>query len=305
MSPGVLQAAGPVAQSVASLSWLLFAGGGLILLGVMVLLAWALRRHPGAPRVRLWILGGGVLFPGVVLAALFAYVLPLTPVRQAPPADALLVSVTGHMWWWEVRYSAGAGQPEIVTANEIRIPAGRTVAIALASNDVIHSFWVPALAGKVDMVPGRRHQLLLSGDRPGVYRGQCAEFCGEQHARMALHVVVETPPAFEAWRQAQLRDAAVPVTPSQQRGLQAFLANRCDACHAVRGAGAPGRLGPDLTHVGGRLHLGAGSLPNTPAALADWIAHVQRIKPGARMPSFERLDAQTLADLGEWLGSLQ
>lgn len=305
MNSGVLQAAGPVAQTITSLSWLLFAGGGLIFLGVMGLLAWALRRHGSAPRTWLWILGGGVIFPGAVLAALFVHVLPLTPFRQAPPADALLVSVTGHMWWWEVRYTSTPGQPEIVTANEIRIPAGRTVAIALASEDVIHSFWVPALAGKVDMVPGRRHQLILSGDRPGVYRGQCAEFCGEQHARMALHVVVETPAAFEAWRQGQLLAAASPATPAQQRGRQAFIANRCDACHTVRGAGEPSRLGPDLTHVGSRLHLGAGSLSNSPAALAHWIAHVQQIKPGARMPSFDRLDAQTLADLSDWLGSLK
>lgn len=305
MNSGVLQAAGPVAQTIAGLSWLLFAGGGLIFIGVMVLLAWALRRHGATPSTRIWILGGGVIFPGVVLAALFIHVLPLTPFRQAPPAGALLLSVTGHMWWWEVRYVASPGQPEIVTANEIRLPAGRTAAIALASADVIHSFWVPALAGKVDMVPGRRHQLILSGDRPGVYRGQCAEFCGEQHARMALHVVVETPEAFEAWRQGQLLAAAAPATPAQQRGRQAYIANRCDACHTVRGVGESSRLGPDLTHVGGRLHLGAGIMENTPAAAANWIAHVQQIKTGARMPSFKHLDATTLADLGEWLGSLK
>lgn len=305
MNPSVLQPGGPVAHSVAGLSWLLLIGGGLIFAGVMALLAWALVRHAGTVRVRLWILGGGVLFPGMVLAALFAYVLPLTPVRQAPPADALLVSVTGRMWWWEVRYPAGPGGAEIVAANEIRIPVGRTVAIALASDDVIHSFWVPALAGKVDMVPGRRHQLLLSADRPGVYRGQCAEFCGEQHARMALHVVALAAEDFEAWRQAQLRPAPAPATAQQARGRDAFLAQRCDACHAVRGVAEAGRLGPDLTHVGSRLHLGAGSLPNTGAAMADWVAHVQRIKPGARMPSFDRLEAQTLADLGDWLGSLK
>ena len=307
MNPGVLQPAGPVAQSIAGLSWLLFIAAAVILAGVMLLLAWAVRREDdGAPPgVRLWLLGGGVLFPGVVLAALFAYVVPMTPVRQAAPADALLVSVTGRMWWWDVRYTAGPGQQELVTANEIRIPTGRTVAIALASDDVIHSFWIPALAGKVDMTPGKRSQLLLSADKPGVYRGQCAEFCGEQHAKMALHVVALPPAEFEAWRQAQLQPAAAAATPRQARGREAFLANRCDACHAVRGVAETGRLGPDLTHVGSRLHLAAGTLANSPAAVAQWVSHVQRIKPGARMPSYDRLDADTLAALADWLGSLQ
>lgn len=305
MNPGVLQAAGPVAQSVADLSWLLFIGGGLIFVAVMLLLAWALRDHASAPRARLWILGGGVLFPAVVLAALFAHVLPLTPSRQAPPADALLVSVTGRMWWWEVRYPAGAGEPELVTANEIRVPVGRTVAIALASDDVIHSFWVPALAGKVDMVPGHRHQLLLSADRPGIYRGQCAEFCGEQHTKMALHIVAQAPADFEAWRQGQLRPAPVDATPQQVRGRDAFLANRCNACHTVRGVAEESRLGPDLTHVGSRLHLGAGTLANDAAALAHWVAHVQQVKPGARMPSYDRFDGATLTALADWLGSLK
>ena len=307
MNSSVLQAAGPVAQSIASLSWLLFIGGGLIFAGVMLLLGWALRRHAdeAAPRVRLWILGGGVLFPGAVLAALFAYVLPMTPVRQVAPADALLVSVTGRMWWWEVRYTAGPGQGEIATANEIRIPVGRPVWISLASDDVIHSFWIPALAGKVDMVPGRRHQLLLSADRPGVYRGQCAEFCGEQHAKMALYVVAMPPPEFETWRQAQLRPAPAAITPQQARGREAFLANRCDACHTVRGVADANRLGPDLTHVGSRLHLGAGTLANGAGSIAHWVAHVQQIKPGARMPSYDRLDGATLAALADWLGSLQ
>lgn len=305
MNAAVLQSAGPVAASISDLSWLLFIGGGLVFGVVMLLLAWALRSHDRAPRARLWLFGGGVLFPAVVLAALFIHVLPLTPVRQAPPADALLVTVTGRMWWWEVRYAAGPGRDEIVTANEIRIPVGRPVSIALASDDVIHSFWVPALAGKVDMVPGHRHQLMLSADRPGVYRGQCAEFCGEQHAKMALHIVALAVPEFEAWRQAQVAPAPAPLTPQQQRGQETFLAKRCNACHTVRGVSTEGRLGPDLTHVAARLHLGAGTLPTSTAALADWVAHVQQHKPGARMPSYERLDGASLAALADWLGSLK
>lgn len=305
MNPAVLQPGGPVAQSVAGLSWLLFIGGASIFAAVMVLLAWALRRDEGVPAARKWIIGAGVLFPAVVLVALFTYVLPMTPMREVPPPGALLVSVTGRMWWWEVRYPAGPGQDELVTANEIRIPVGRPVFIALASDDVIHSFWIPALAGKVDMVPGKRHQLLLSADRPGVYRGQCAEFCGEQHAKMALHVVALSAPDFEAWRQTQLAAVAQPATAQQALGRDAFLANRCDACHTVRGVAETSRLGPDLSRVGSRLHLGAGTLPNNPAAIGQWIAHVQQVKPGARMPAYNRLDAATLAALADWLASLR
>jgi cytochrome c oxidase subunit 2 len=302
----MLQAAGPAAQGIATISWAMFAGGGLIFAGVMLLLAWALRRKGSSVRPLVWLAGGGVLFPGVVLAALFAWSSPLAPAwKPVPPAGALVISVTGHMWWWELRYRDPSTGGEAVTANELRIPTGRPVYLALASSDVIHSFWVPALAGKMDMVPGRMQHLLLSADQPGVYRGQCAEYCGEQHARMALHVVAEAPEAFDTWLAAQAKPAVAPVTARQIAGRDAFLAQRCDACHTVRGAGAESRLGPDLTHVGSRLHIAAGTLPNTPEAIARWLAHVQEIKSGARMPSYERLDTDTLAALAEWLGSLK
>jgi cytochrome c oxidase subunit 2 len=241
-----------------------------------------------------------------VLAALFAWTVAMSPAwKPVPPPGALVVAVTGHMWWWEVRYQDPANGAEVLTANEIRIPVGRPVYLALDSADVIHSFWVPQLAGKTDMLPGRIQHLLLSADRPGVYRGQCAEFCGEQHARMALHVVALEPAAFDAWLAAQARPAAAPASAAQEAGRQAFLANRCDACHTVRGVGAESRLGPDLTHVGSRLHLAAGTVPNTPEARREWIAHVQRLKSGARMPSYERLDAPTLAAIADWLGALR
>jgi cytochrome c oxidase subunit 2 len=306
MTGGVLQAAGEAARQIATTSWVLFAGGGLIFIGVMLLLAFALLRGARPVRPAWWIAGAGVLFPTVTLAALFVWTLPQTADwKPAPPPGALVITVTGHMWWWEVRYTDPASGAEVLTANEIRIPAGRPVYLALASRDVIHSFWVPQLAGKMDMVPGRMQHLLLSAQQPGTYRGQCAEFCGEQHARMALHVVALAPAEFDAWLAAQAQPAAAPATPRQAQGLQAFLVNRCDACHTVRGAGASSRLGPDLTHVGSRLHLAAGTLPNTAEGREDWIAHVQSLKPGARMPSYERLDAATLAALADWLGSLR
>jgi cytochrome c oxidase subunit II len=306
MSGGVMQAAGPQAQAIETVGWVLFAGGAAIFIGVMLLLASALRRRGGTARPLLWVLGGGVLFPGVVLAALMAWSLPMSPPwKPLPPPDALVISVTGRMWWWEVRYTDPATGGEIHTANEIRIPAGRPVYLALSSTDVIHSFWVPQLGGKMDMLPGRMQHLLVSADRPGVYRGQCAEFCGEQHARMALHVVAEPPEAFAAWLAGQALPAAATPTAGQELGRAAFVAQRCDACHTVRGVTGDSRLGPDLTHVGSRMHLAAGTIANTDQGRAHWLAHVQQVKPGARMPSYDRLDAATLAAIADWLGALK
>jgi len=216
-----------------------------------------------------------------------------------------MVTVKAHMWWWEVRYRDSTTGADIVTANEIRIPVGRPVYLALTSADVIHSFWVPQLAGKMDMLPGRMQHLLVNAAAPGVWRGQCAEFCGEQHAQMALHVVGLAPADFDTWIAAQSQPAAPPASALLEQGRSAFLSQRCGVCHTVRGAGAEGRLGPDLTHFGGRLHLGAGTLGNTPQERARWLAHIQQIKPGARMPSYDRLDTHTLDAISAWLGSLQ
>jgi cytochrome c oxidase subunit 2 len=304
---GVMQAAGEAARAIETVAWVLFIGGFAIFAGVMLLLARALWRRAGGVRARLWIVGGGLVFPGAVLAALLAWSLPMSPTwKPVPPPGALVVAVTGHMWWWDVRYRDAATGATVRTANEVRIPTGRAVYLALDSADVIHSFWVPQLAGKIDMVPGRLQHLLLSADRPGTYRGVCAEFCGEQHARMALHVVAMEPAAFDAWLAAQVRPAAQPASPRQEAGRQAFLAQRCNACHAVRGATAQDSLlGPDLTHLGSRLHLAAGTLPNTVEGRRQWIAHVQQLKAGARMPSYDRLDAETLDAMADWLGSLR
>ena len=304
---GVLTPAGDAAHDIATVSWVLFGGGTAIFVGVMLLLGWAVWRRAGsAPRPGRWIWGAGVLFPAVVLAALFAWVLPHTPQwKPLPPPGALVVAVKAHMWWWEVRYTDPATGADVVTANEIRVPVGRPVYLALTSADVIHSFWVPELAGKMDMLPGRMQHLLVTATRPGIWRGQCAEFCGVQHAQMALHVVAQPPAEFDSWLAAQAQPARPPATAVQVRGQGAFQALRCNVCHTVRGAGADGRLGPDLTHVGSRLFLGAGTLANSPEARTRWLAHLQQIKPGAHMPSYDRLDSATLDALGEWLGSLQ
>lgn len=289
----------------------MFVGGALILLGVMALLWRALRRPASQPTPAhhwRWIVGAGLAFPIAVLAALAAYSQWRSQaVRAEPPPDALVISVTGRLWWWEVRYHGAAGAADIVLANEIHVPAGRVVRLGLSSADVIHSLWFPSVAGKMDLVPGRVNRLVFSVDTPGVQRGQCAEFCGEQHARMALHLVAHTPDDFSAWLRAQSAPASAPTTPLQARGQAAFLDQRCNACHTVRGVSEEGRLGPDLTHVGSRLALGAGTLENGngAASLADWIAHVQRHKPGAQMPGYERLDPATLEAIAAYLEQLR
>ena len=226
-------------------------------------------------------------------------------VMADPPPDALVVGVTGHPWWWEVRYRHPDSGADIRLANEIRVPLGRTVMLGLTSADVIHSVWLPQLAGKMDTVPGRVNRLVLRTDRAGIYRSACAEFCGEQHARMGLRLVAMEPAAFSAWLRDQALDARPAATPQQERGRDAFLNQRCGACHTVRGVTREGRLAPDLTHVASRVALGAGLLPNGAAALRQWVAHTQDLKPGARMPSYGHLDAPTLDAIAAWLGRLE
>ena len=310
----VLSPAGSPAASIAGLSWVMFAGAALIFTVVMGLLAWAVLRRSSARAVRprRWIVGGGLVFPGLVLASLFAYSSGRTPGWLAqPPPGALVVSLTAHLWWWEVRYRDPASGRDIALANELHLPVGRPVWLGLNSQDVIHSFWVPALAGKVDMVPGRVNHLLVQAGQAGVYRGQCAEYCGEQHARMALHVVARPPDEFDAWLAAQARPPVAPRAGDAPgaallaRGRDAFVAQRCNACHTVRGVAEAGRLGPDLTHVGSRLYLGAGTLPNHAGSMARWIADTQAVKPGARMPSSGDMDSATLQALAAWLEQLQ
>jgi len=312
VSQSALQPGGPVGDTLLGVTWVLVGGGTLVFAGVMVLLAMSMRRRHGNPvDLRWWIWGGGVAFPSVVLLLLFIYgEWHRPPWRPVPPRDALIVGITGHQWWWEIRLRDPVSGTEAVMANELRIPVGRPVYLGLASHDVLHSFWVPSLAGKMDMVPGRMQHLLIQAGQPGTWRGQCAEYCGTQHARMALHVVGEPPEVFAAWLAAQARPArALPdgeAGAALARGRAAFLANRCNACHTVRGVAEESRLGPDLTHVGGRIALGAGTLPMGQDPLAQWILHIQQHKPGARMPaSAQRMDDAMAKDIAAWLAHLQ
>ncbi len=311
MSPlqSVLHPGGPDAAIMAHMAWVLFGGGALVFAAVMALLILALRGGPRPVRPMRWIAGAGVAFPVLVLSALLAWSTWQSARLSVQTSRLpLQLAVSAKMWWWEVRYPGQGGTPDVASANEIHIPAGQDVYIGLSTTDVIHSLWIPALNGKMDALPGRVTGLTLHAARPGVYRGQCAEYCGEQHARMALHVVAHTPQDFAAWLAKQARPAAEPANAFLARGRQAFVDQRCGACHTIRGIDAvPGAkaLGPDLTHVGSRLHIAAGTLRNHRGTLAGWIADPQSIKPGARMPAASDLDGETLRALATYLESLE
>jgi cytochrome c oxidase subunit 2 len=218
--------------------------------------------------------------------------------------DALHVQVTANQWWWEARYDDPQASRVFTTANELHIPVGRPVIFTLRSNDVIHSLWVPQLAGKKDLIPGRTATLHVRADQAGTYRGQCAEFCGFQHSFMAVRVVAKPPAEYEAWADHQRQSAAEPADPHAARGRELFLGTSCVMCHAVQGTSASARRGPDLTHVASRETLGAGTLPNNADALKQWIRNPQQFKPGANMPATNLPDGD-LDALVAWLGTLQ
>ena len=222
----------------------------------------------------------------------------------ASPNAPIHLRIRGFQWWWEVTYLDPAANRNFITANEIHIPVGQPVTIDLLAMDVIHSFWLPNLTSKQDLIPGRLNQITFSADRPGRYRGQCAEFCGLQHAHMALLVVAEDAAAFEQWRERQVAPAASATTPEQDHGRRVFTEKACAGCHAVRGTPASGTLGPDLTHVGGREYIGAGLMPTTRGSLAAWIADPQSAKPGNNMPLVP-LSAEELRSVSAYLAALR
>ena len=298
---------GPEAERLATISWVLSGGATAIFLAVMALAAFALIRPPRRDFLsssRL-IVAGGLIFPGVTLTALLVYTLPAAGILTEPDADATQVEVTGYQWWWEVRYRAGDDDVAFVTANEIRLPTGQPVPVRVDTADVIHSFWVPNLAGKIDMIPGRTNELALEAARPGEFRGQCAEYCGGPHAKMAFYVVAEQPEQFARWFERQQEPAREPQDPFLQRGRDVFVSFGCGGCHAIRGTDAVGGLGPDLTHVGSRRTIGAGILDNTIENLEAWIADSQRIKPDNPMPPFDFIEGEDLRALAAYLKSLQ
>jgi cytochrome c oxidase subunit 2 len=300
-----LDPAGPSAASIHRLGIWMYVGATLVTLLVTGLaLVPFLRRRERPVNRRLFLWGGGVALPFLTLMALVPYVFTVGhETRVSTRADRLSIDVTGHLYWWEMAYRR-AGSPPATSADELRLPVGEPVELFLRANDVIHSFWVPNLAGKTDLIPGRVNRMVIQADRPGVYRGQCAEYCGRQHALMAFDVVVVPRAEFDAWLGRLARRVPEPPTPELREGRDLFVGLGCGACHAVRGV-AQGRLGPDLTQVGARRSIGAGTLPGGVGNIAGWIASAQHLKPGNAMPSYDQLEGPQLRALAAYLASLK
>ena len=307
-----LHSAGPAASPTMYLGWGVTAMCVAVVAIIVILLAAALlrRRPPAAPGAlgregggMTWVYAGVGVSTVALLVSLFYTLVTLQAVAQPSPAPALTITVTAYDWWWKIDYGDDADPAQrFVTANEIHIPVGVPVKVDLKSADVIHAFWVPRLAGKTQTIPGQVNTQWIEADAPGVYRGQCSQFCGAQHAHMAFEVVAQPAAEFTAWRAAQLQLAPSPADAPAHAGQKIFM-DRCAGCHAVRGSDAAGVFAPDLTHVGSRRQLAAGTLTNTPAHLLDWIQHAQQIKPEALMPSIA-LKPQDAAALSAYLATL-
>ena len=258
-----------------------------LILGLVIAATWLSVR--GTPRIRgalaqeRSIIVLGLALPVVTLTVLLGYGVWLTRVQAGHTDGAVRIEVTGEQWWWRVVY---AGPTPVVSSNEIRIPVGQPVDFTLKAADVIHSFWVPSLGGKVDMIPGRTTRLRLTAERAGVYRGQCAEYCGGPHALMALNIIAMPRGDYDAWLARAVEPKAARLTDIEQRGRSLFLAAGCGTCHAVRGTDAAGTIGPDLTDFGARGSVGIDTLPMTAENVAGFIREGQHIKPGNRMPEF-------------------
>jgi cytochrome c oxidase subunit II len=303
----VLAPAGPEAERISLLFWVMTWGSvaitlGLIALTLIAMFGPARWRHAIASEAL--VIGAGIIFPIVVLAALLGYGFVAMGARASAPAEKTLrIAIVGEQWWWRVIYQMPDGR-RIESANELRIPVGQPVTLELTSADVIHSVWIPTLAGKLDMIPGRTTRMRVLASKAGVSRGQCAEYCGGAHALMSFYVVASNDKEFEAWL-AHEAAGAQPAGGVDLPGEQLFHASGCGACHAVRGSAATGRIGPDLTHVGGRMSLAAAALPNDAGSFARWIRDNQHIKPDNRMPPYGIFSEQELAAISAYLANLK
>ena len=318
-SQHALDPAGIQAQRLAGIWWIYFAATLAVYVIVMVVFFTGVVKRvehqpqpappeplsPEGDRGRLRMVSIAVVISAVLLLGLLAAdVITRHGVQHLDHHETLAVKVTGHQWWWEFEYEDTLPANRAVTANELHLPLGRVVRLDLQSNDVIHSFWAPNLHGKRDLIPGHPTSLVLRADRPGRYHGQCAEYCGMQHATMRFDVVVEPEPNFDAWLAVQRAPARDPVTPAERHGRDVFLGTMCMMCHSIHGTPARGHQGPDLTHVGSRRMIASGTLLNTTGALAGWIADPQHVRPGVYMPP-NRLAGPDLHALVAYLQSLR
>lgn len=303
---GTMAPRGGDAETAGDLWWYMLALGGAIFVGWLALFAAGLARRSRSDRSaaedarthRRMIVGGGLVLPTIALGSLFVY--NLVALEAAATGGDVVVDAAGHQFWWEFTYP----EPGITTANEMYIPTGTDVQVRLTTDDVIHSFWVPQLAGKRDMVPGRVNSLVLHANHPGRYVGECAEYCGIQHANMRFQVVAVPPDEYEAWLRRMEQPAAAPDTAEEMAGHDAFLASGCGACHTIRGTPADGDIGPPLTHLASREWIGAGAAPNDRGHLGGWVVDAQGLKPGNHMPPMQ-VDADALDSLLTYLESLE
>ncbi len=298
VAQSALDPAGPAAVHIDHLWWFLFWVTTVVFVLTMAALVVAVVRgrrpeqsgRPAPPDPAMnRALTGGVSIAVLATVGILIVLLVVTmetgrAVDSLGAPSALTIDITGFQWWWQVEYEDSVPSQRVTTANEIHIPVGRPVVLKVTSQDVIHSLWLPNLQGKRDLIPGYTTAIWIQADKPGVFRGQCAEFCGFQHAHMALYVTAETDDQFQHWLTAQRAAAAAPATEEERHGRDVFLSSTCTQCHTIRGTIAGARLGPDLTHVGSRGQIAAGTLPNTRGHLAGWIADSQTIKPGNHMP---------------------
>ena len=315
-SPSVYSVHGPhspQARRIDSLGDAMYLTSAVVFVLVVAALIWALlrRRGPEEPdreRSDRSIRTTVIVATSTTAIILFVFLILDLSVGRAittnPGPQALQIRVTGHQWWWEIQYRDSLPQNWATTANEIHVPVGRPVLFELRSTDVIHSLWPPNLNGKRDLIPGNENSIWFQADSAGVYRGQCAEFCGHQHAKMAFLVIAQPPDSFSAWLVRQRDTAMTPTDSVTTRGQEVFLASSCVMCHAIAGTPAGSRIGPDLTHLASRRTIAAGTLPNTRTNLAKWIVNPQAIKPGVRMPP-NKLDSDDLQALLTYLESLK
>jgi cytochrome c oxidase subunit 2 len=319
-SRSVLAPVNEPAREIAGIGWVVTIGFTVVAIVMWLLLAWAaLRRrgsYDGHQPVNVddgkgWIVIGGLVIPIFAFGGLLA--MSLLRMRSSSPevhhmagmempADII---VTGHRWWWQVEYQGAQPTDAIRSANEIRIPTGKLVTIELHSADVIHSFWVPKLQGKVDLIPGHANHIAISADTPGRYEGQCGEFCGAQHAHMRLAVIAMPPADYATWRAHEATDASPPVDPKPRRGLHVFETKACAMCHTVRGTRGRGTIGPDLTHFAERAELATNAFPNNRGFLGGWVVHAQGMKPGVEMPDLATMTGDELDALEDFLMGLR
>ncbi|MGA8026525.1 MAG: cytochrome c oxidase subunit II [Bryobacteraceae bacterium] len=314
--------AGPQSEKIATLGTFFFVLLGLVFLAVMAFTLWTItRRRRGIEQEPLEdthlpsertesrltrVVTGATIATVVILFGLliFSVATGKAVSELAGKQDGMTIEVTGNQWWWQVRYMSSDPRQILVTANEIHIPLGRPVMIRGTSQDVIHSFWVPNLHGKRDLIPSRITTEWIEADHAGAFRGQCAEFCGLQHAHMSLWVIAEPESKFNAWMERQLQPATAPSDAVKQRGQEVFLNHACIYCHAIRGTAAAGQVAPDLTHFGSRRTIAAGTLPNTKGNLGGWITDPQSIKPGNHMATIA-VKSDDLQPLLDYIESLQ